>query len=71
MIFEKKVKDEIKTLFLFLLNFDFLKFLSRTPKFEYPPLLTRAFIPRTLSKLLEGTLLVTKIKKSAPSVPRI
>ena len=30
------------------------------PKFEHPPLLTRPFVPRTLSKLLEGTLPANK-----------
>ena len=55
MIFGEKVQDEIKTL-SFLLKIHFQKYLSRCPKFEYPPLLTRPFIPHTLSKLLEGTL---------------
>ena len=49
------MQDEIKTL-SFLLKINFLKSLPRDPKFEYPPLLTRPFIPRTLSKLLEETL---------------
>ena len=30
--------------------------MPRVTKFEYPPLVTRPFIPRTQSKILEGTL---------------
>ena len=40
-----------------------MKSLLRVHKFEYPPLLTRPFIPRTLIKLLdlEETLLATPL----------
>ena len=38
-----------------------MKSLLRVPKFEYPPLLTQPFIPRTLIKLLEGMLLATPL----------
>ena len=38
-----------------------MKCLLWVPKFEYLPLLTRPFIPRTQSKLLEGTLLATPL----------
>ena len=56
MIRRKKCKTRSKLFFFFTEN-QFVKTLPRDPKFEYPPLLTRPFIPRTLSKLLEGTLL--------------
>ena len=38
-----------------------MKSLLRDPKFEYPPLLIRPFIPHTLIKLLEGMLLATPL----------